>query len=160
MPGYSLLNSEFNDFLFAPIGEERNEMLLSVISALARLGIDPWEEAARLTQLPKELAIQRLASMIEKLPSGRWAPSDSRVIAARLVQLLPLRSNSQTPPVAVNIDFRQVIRSLAMMWLIYAVVWGTLLMVGNRAPPSSMNHTDPHFTNAISASQLPLRGAN
>jgi hypothetical protein len=54
MRGYSLLDSEFNDFLFAPIGEEGNEMLLSVLSALARLGVDPWQEAARLSQLPKE----------------------------------------------------------------------------------------------------------
>jgi hypothetical protein len=95
MPGYPLLSTEFNDFLFAPIGAEKNEMLLSVLSALARLGIDPWQEAARLTQLPRELATQRLTSMVEGLPDGRWAPSDSRIIAARLVQLLPSRNNSK-----------------------------------------------------------------
>jgi hypothetical protein len=139
MPGHSLLNSEFNDFLFAPIGEERNEMLLSVISALARLGIDPWQEAARLTQLPKELATQSLASMVEGLPSGRWAPSDSRAIAARLVQLLPPRSKSKTPSIAANNGVHQMIRSLAVMWLIYAVVSGAaLLMAGNREQPSGM----------------------
>lgn len=49
MSGYSLPNSEFNAFVFAPIGEERNGMLLSVMSALARRDIDPWQEAARLT---------------------------------------------------------------------------------------------------------------
>jgi hypothetical protein len=41
----SRLGSEFDDFLFAPIGEDRNGMLLSVLSALARLDIDPWQEA-------------------------------------------------------------------------------------------------------------------
>ena len=91
----NLLNTEFNDFLFAPIGEEKNAMLLSVISALARLDIDPWQEAARLTQLPKGLATQRLTFMVEGLPGGQWASSDSRVIAARLVQLLPSRNNSK-----------------------------------------------------------------
>jgi hypothetical protein len=48
----SALGSEFDDFLFAPIGEDGNGMLLSVLSALARLGFDPWEEAAKLAQLP------------------------------------------------------------------------------------------------------------
>ena len=37
--------SEFDSFLCAPIGEERNGMLLSVLSALARLDVDPWQEA-------------------------------------------------------------------------------------------------------------------
>ena len=33
--------SEFDAFLFAHIGEEKNGMLLSVLSALARLDLDP-----------------------------------------------------------------------------------------------------------------------
>jgi hypothetical protein len=167
MSGYSLLNSEFNDFLFAPIGEERNEMLLSVLSALARLGIDPWQEAARLTQLPKEPAMQSLASMIEGLPSGRWAAPDSRTIAARLVQLLPSRdnaeapSNAQAPSVAAGSDLRQMILALAVMWLIFAAMWGAVLMMpANRAQPSAVNHTGTHVTNAVSPPQAPLRGAD
>ena len=50
----SSLGSDFNDFLYAPISEGRNGMLLSVLSALARLDVDPWEEAAQLAQLPRE----------------------------------------------------------------------------------------------------------
>ena len=38
----------FDPFLFAAIGEEQNGMLLSVLSALARLDLDPWYEAASL----------------------------------------------------------------------------------------------------------------
>jgi hypothetical protein len=94
MPERSCLNSEFNDFLFAPIGEERNEMLLSVLSAMARLDMDPWEETARLTRLPQDLAAQSLTAMIKVLPDGRWSPSDCGAIAARLVQLLPSRTIS------------------------------------------------------------------
>ena len=39
----SFIRPEFGDFLYAPIGEDRNEMPLSVLSALARLGVDPEE---------------------------------------------------------------------------------------------------------------------
>ena len=45
------LGPEFDPFLFAPIGAEPNGMPLSVLSALARIGADPWQEAARLTAL-------------------------------------------------------------------------------------------------------------
>ncbi|MGO9740546.1 MAG: hypothetical protein ACLPN5_03340 [Roseiarcus sp.] len=36
-----LLGREFDDFLFAPIGEDRNGTTLSVLSALARMEVDP-----------------------------------------------------------------------------------------------------------------------
>ena len=50
----ALPGSEFNDFLFAPIGEDRNGMSVSVLSGLARTDVDPWKEAASLAQLPGE----------------------------------------------------------------------------------------------------------
>jgi hypothetical protein len=81
------VGSEFNDFLYAPIGVERNEMPLSVLSALARLNLDPWGEAAELSKLPKHTATQRLASLIARLPAGRWVHADCGVIAGRLIQL-------------------------------------------------------------------------
>ena len=72
----SFFRPEFDDFLYAPIGADRNEMPLSVLSALARLDIDPWEEAAELSELPKDTATQRLASLIARLPGGQWTQAD------------------------------------------------------------------------------------
>jgi hypothetical protein len=89
------VGSEFNDFLYAPIGSERNEMPLSVLSALARLDLDPWKEAAELSELPKDTATQRLATLIARLPGGRWAQADSGAIADRLIELLPRRGSSK-----------------------------------------------------------------
>jgi len=42
---FSLLHSELNAFLFAHLGEEENGLPLTVLSALTRLGADPWAEA-------------------------------------------------------------------------------------------------------------------
>jgi hypothetical protein len=95
---YSQLGSEFDAFLFSSIGEERNGMLLSVLSALARLNVDPWQEAAKLALLPGETATQRLAAIIAALPDGPSAYRDPRTIAARLIALLPRRAESDTPP--------------------------------------------------------------
>src|ERR1700704_1305287 len=64
---FSLLHSDLNDFLFASVGDEQNGMPLSVISALTRLGLDTWEEAARLAALPKVLPAEALPPMIARL---------------------------------------------------------------------------------------------
>jgi hypothetical protein len=65
---FTLPRSQFNEFLFASIGKEGNGMPVSVVSALARLEIDPWQEAARLSDLPKELAAAALERLIRRLP--------------------------------------------------------------------------------------------
>jgi hypothetical protein len=85
----SRMNPELDDFLFAPIREERNGMVLSVISGLTRLGIDPWTEAARLSALPKAIAAQTLAPIIARLADGGAEPFDARATADRLIKLLP-----------------------------------------------------------------------
>jgi len=90
---FSLLHSDLNDFLFASVGEEQNGMPLSVISALTRLGVDPWKEAARLAALPKAVAAEALAPMIARLPIDRPQPSDNLAIT----QLLPLSGQSAPP---------------------------------------------------------------
>jgi hypothetical protein len=60
-----------------------------VVSALAHLDLDPWQEAAELTKLPRETAVQRLAALLIKLPGDDPAHSDSQTITQRLIALLP-----------------------------------------------------------------------
>src|SRR5216683_1207019 len=67
---YSLGHSEYNAFLFASVGEEKIGMSLTVLTALTRLGVDPWLEAARLADLSKEAALQAFTATIAKLPEG------------------------------------------------------------------------------------------
>ncbi len=83
------VSAEFDSFLFSTIGEERDGMPLSVLSALARLDVDPWDEAARLAELPREAAARALAAIIAALPKVVGLSLDSTAIAARLVALLP-----------------------------------------------------------------------
>jgi len=84
------LGSEFNAFLFSPIGEGRNGMLLSVVSLLARRDLDPWLEAASLAAMPADAAVRRLDSLIRALPDQPLTLPDSRAIATRLIALLPI----------------------------------------------------------------------
>lgn len=122
---FSLLHSEFNDFLYAEVGEEGNGMPLSVVSALTRLDIDPWQEAARLSNLPKDLAAAALSGLIAQLPAGRWEPSDARGIAARLIDLLPERGRvARADPVRPN-EANGARRPVA--------IWIVLLVIGAAA---------------------------
>jgi hypothetical protein len=61
------LGCEFDRFLYASVGEDNNGMPLTVLSALARVDVDPWEEASKLTQLPQESAVTHLASLLGAL---------------------------------------------------------------------------------------------
>jgi len=85
----SQFRPEFSEFLFSPVGDDGNGMLLSVLSALARLNVDPWQEAAELAKLPRETAIQRLAVLLSTLPDGVPGHQNHRAIAAALIALLP-----------------------------------------------------------------------
>jgi hypothetical protein len=113
-------------------------MPLSVLSALARLDIDPWEEVAGLSELPKITAAQRLAALIAQLPGGRWSQADSRAIADRLVELLP-RRNSSKPPLAEKAygRFREMSGSAATKMLICAALVSMALAIAASLEPSS-----------------------
>ena len=78
-------------------------MPLSVLSALARLGLDPWKQAAELSELPRDCATQRLAVLIVRLPGGRWTQAEAGEIAHRVIKLLPSR-NSPGVPLIEKVD--------------------------------------------------------
>jgi hypothetical protein len=71
-------------------------MQLSVLSALARIDVDPWEEATRLAAMPIAIAERTLVSILNRVLSKSWNPSETEVVAARLVQLLPQRGEGVT----------------------------------------------------------------
>jgi hypothetical protein len=97
MTELSRLESQYDAFLFASLGET-DGMTLSVLSVLARQDVDPWQEAARLTQLSREQAINSLASKIWKSNSERWSPSEASLQAVRLIELLPSHSRPLSSP--------------------------------------------------------------
>jgi hypothetical protein len=92
----SAVESRFDSFLYAAVREDPDGAPLTVLSVLARLDMDPWQEAARLAQLPRETGTRMLAALISALPKGATTPADSGTIAARLIALLPRRPEGAT----------------------------------------------------------------
>ena len=85
----SMCPSQLDRFLHALVGAEHNGMETSVLSALARLGHDPWAEAARLAGLPRAVAADDLASALASMPPGNRPRAEARAVALCLVRLLP-----------------------------------------------------------------------
>jgi hypothetical protein len=121
-PEYSLGHSQYNDFLFAWISEGTGEAQLTVLSALTRLGLDPWQEAASLSDMPRKTAARVFALTIAGLPDRSWTTSEVAAIAARLVNRLPLQSAPPIPAIKSALAGDQPKKSRLVTWLI----WGAL----------------------------------
>ena len=143
------VSTEFNDFLYAPIGAEENKMTLSVLSALSRLNVDPWVEAAQLSVLPKDTAARRLATLIAPLPGERWAQADCAAIANRLIALLPhgSRSKAALAPQAQGL----ITQSTGLKILMCAALGLIAFLVATSNEPSSRddNPNRPAFNTRL-----------
>lgn len=93
-PEFALGHSEYNPFLFSVVDDPDGELPLTVLTALTRLGFDPWREAARLSDLSREAAARSLAEAIAKLPGKACEAANLAATAARLVSWLPARGVS------------------------------------------------------------------
>jgi hypothetical protein len=142
---------EFGEFLYAAVGSERNEMPLTVLSALSRLDVDPWKVAAELSQLPKESATQKLASLLVRLPGARGAQTDARDIADRLIDLLPRRVPLEVQSTDKAHSLQQMISSpvvligiaLGLAVLIAAVWFEKSTRSDNVEPPAFSRASPP-----------------
>ena len=147
----SLLRSEFDDFLFARIGEDTNEMPLSVLSALARLDVNPWQEAAQLTRSPAETATQRLALLIVALPDGLSVDLEPGTIAARLIGLLPRRAGSNIPSRETLLGVVAATNSRAVIAFVFfmALVLSAQCIIASRQSPAQADNAYAPASSAV-----------
>jgi hypothetical protein len=120
---YTLHQSNLGDFLSAPVWMEENGTPLSVLSALARLDLDPWAEGARLALLSKDAATSRLATILRQLPEKQSGTTDTDRIADRLVALLPKDAAAATTTAMSTNDVADWIGGAAgsNQWIILAL---------------------------------------
>jgi hypothetical protein len=134
------LGTEFDAFLFAPIGEDSNGLPLRIVSLLGRLNLDPWTEASALALLPAGAATQKLASLLAAVPVSSLDPPDLTAVATHLATLLRHRTHLVArPPGTASTDSaappRLTTRALLLaMWLI-GLLGLQALMSRSDAPP-------------------------
>ncbi len=141
-----LIGPEFDKFLYASIGEGRNGTVLSVLSALARLDVDPWQEAASLARMPRESATVRLTALIAALPDEPTMDIPAKTIAADLTALLPTAGRLNAPSLnsvftAGDPQRRQVRMALSALAILIFIVFALSASLspgtGNGAKPSA-----------------------
>jgi len=151
-----MARSAFDNFLYAPIREDTNGMLLSVLSALARHGVDPWQEAARLAVLPGRTATRRLASMIATLPEGSSTHLDPDPIAARLIALLPRTTSSNIRPRNTSIGASVANNSRGVIYAIFIVLlFAGLCIAASRRPPARLDNVHAPISRTVSPQMPP-----
>src|SRR5580704_15227172 len=126
--GSTSSNADFERFVYADVATEPNGMELSVLSALSRRGLDPWQEAQRLAQLPPFAAADGLARILRSVPAVQALRLDVKVIAERLVALLPVErtvTGGQFPS-KLAATTMQVPRGLTLVMM--GAIFGGLLM--------------------------------
>ena len=97
-------------------------MLVGVLSALARMDVDPWQEASDLARFPLEAATQRLASLIAALPDALPSHLDPRTIAGRLITLLPRRALAKIPSREMMAGVRAVTNARVLTFVIILAI--------------------------------------
>ena len=125
------LRPDLDKFLFAAVGDEIDGIPLSMISALTRLGLDPWQESGRLSSLSSREAVEQLARLIAEIP-GIFRPlGEAREIADGLVGLLPKHDDSRAsaPQVQIRPRYsRPTLPQPSQFWVACFVVAAAVLV--------------------------------
>ncbi|MBW0159380.1 hypothetical protein [Sedimentimonas flavescens] len=92
MPVAGILNSHdpaLERFLYASVGEDRNGSSVTVLSALARLDLDPWDVAAELASSGRRAAVSRLGKLLSRSIDVPALATENGEVARSLAALLP-----------------------------------------------------------------------
>ncbi|WP_299961057.1 hypothetical protein [uncultured Roseobacter sp.] len=113
--------SDYDAFLFAELGEDRTGAAVTVLSALARLDLEPWTEARELARLGREDAQVRLTTHFEAITDIPALALASEGRAAKLVSLLPKRA-----PLRVS----KSLEAGTSNFPILSMSWTTMALIG------------------------------
>lgn len=134
-------------------------MLVSVLSGLARLDVDPWQEAADLARLPGETATQRLASLISLLRDKDASYLDPRTIATRLIALLPNRNDTKNQSRNTSHSISATINSRP--WWVYVILMSFMLgaqfVIASKQLPTKTGSVQAEPSSTVSPQISPQR---
>ena len=145
--------SKFDNFLFATVGDDDKGMVVSVLSAFARLDFDPWQKAAEFARLPAGPARTKLAAMISALPAMSTAHQQADTIADRLIALLPGQLpaaivSRKLPKVGQAMDFKSP-RFLIQLGLLIAFSLASQIIMISHQPQSPADGSPAQISSPI-----------
>jgi len=133
----SVSDVAYERFLYASICEQNSGTQVTVLSALVRADIDPWEEASRLATMPRSKADATLSSILHQISDQNWTAPEVEAVSARLVQLLPTKDTGE-PATSIYTSISEVDRSI--FWLVWL---GLALAVSLNSPRNQTSISEP-----------------
>lgn len=119
---FAFRDSTLNAFLYADVGTEANGCGLTILSVLARLGKDPWAEAALWSRKPKDAAVDALTQSIVLVQPRQPLDEPAHSTALRLIDLLPRGACSSDARAGAGPDAAAPARSNGM-WMLIGCAW-------------------------------------
>ena len=127
--------SDYDAFLLAEVGEDRTGAAVTVLSALARLVLEPWTEARELSQLGPGDAQVRLKAHFEAITDIPALALASEGRAAKLVSLLPKRAplrvskpleagSNNSPKISISWTTMALVGVVVLTWFFYLAQTG------------------------------------
>ena len=127
--------SDYDAFLFAELGEDRTGAAVTVLSALARLDLEPWTEARELAHLAREDAQVRLTKHFESITDIPALALASEGRAAKLVSFLPKREplrasksleagTDNSPRISISWTTMAIVGVVVLTWILYLAQTG------------------------------------
>jgi hypothetical protein len=146
-----LLRSELDEFLFAPVIDDANGLTVSVLSMLARAGVDPRSKAAELARMTTRKATDALTSLIGESLQGLASRDDTGTIAARLAALLPRRTNAAGSPGQAKLGNTQLTQAHAvgMAAILICFLIGAIWAATNRQSLAQVGKVNPAASAAM-----------
>jgi hypothetical protein len=153
----------FDRFLYAGVGADANGMEITVLSALARRDVDPWEAAAEMSRISSDKALGKLVAMLETLP-GLESLAGRTAVAGRLIPLLPraaevsaLAANSvrREPTAKPRIDANVLGMVCAWFLAMFLVSWWLVENSSNESVAASATTAAAVATTAPAANAAP-----
>lgn len=125
----------FEPFLGAKVGEDGTGAAVSVLSMLARLEVDPWDEASDLTRMLEAPARERLEALLERFKDVPTELKDRGCVAVTLLAQLPKRQQAPRPhDTSTGVSPPKLALGAPAYW-VFAVVlfigWAVILIQAN-----------------------------
>ncbi len=125
---------EFEPFLYAFVGEDARGSSVTVLSALARLNLDPWAEAADLATLGREAAALRVGALLSRVRDVPALGRSHGPVGRELSRLLPERkarpgtsdsASSDGGPLTPGMGWAIAVALLVVAQMVFGVSTGT-----------------------------------
>lgn len=116
-------DTTFEDFLSATVGDDGRGTSVSVLSMLARLGLDPWAEASSLAGMHNAPAHQRLETLMARFEDVPSLTMDRTDLVSALLALLPKRvSIGQRPSQGIATQVAALFAGRSIFWILASVL--------------------------------------